>query len=79
MKSPINRRGRDDTAVEKSKSLAPEVVSFGRRLEKWSGNNDEELEEPGCSAAPSSHVSGRPVSLGALLIYFISLIFIVFV
>lgn len=47
MKSPINRRGRDDTAMEKSKSLAPEVVSFGRRLEKWSGNNDEELEEPG--------------------------------
>lgn len=33
--------------MEKSKSLAPEVVSFGRRLEKWSGNNDEELEEPG--------------------------------
>lgn len=79
MKSPINRRGRDDIAMEKSKSLAPEVVSFGRRLEKWSGNKMRSGRNLAVSAAPSSHVSGRPVSLGALLFYFISLIFLVFV
>lgn len=79
MNSPINRRGRDDIAMEKNKSLAPEVVSLSRRLEKWSGNKMRSWRNLAVSAAPSSHVSGRPVSLGALLIYFISLIFLVLV
>lgn len=64
-------------AMEKSPSLGPEVVSFDRRLEQWSGKNDEELEELGDSASRSSQVSERPVSLGlsAYLLHLSDLIF----